>query len=204
MQPTLEHIFGSRTRVKLLKLFTTDTETSFFVRELTRKIGEHMNSVRRELALLEKIGVVQSSEKERKKYYVANPDSILFPELRNLFLKADLLLEEDFAKKIRRAGRIRLILLSGFFVQEEEASPVDLLVVGFVNRKKFSRLVNAFSKYFERPIRYTLMTRKEFDYRRQVTDRFLYQILDSKNIILYNQLHNTTVETNTFFRNPHE
>jgi hypothetical protein len=193
MQSSLEHIFGSRTRVKLLRLFTSDADSTYFVRELSRKVGEHMNSVRRELGLLEKIGFVQSETKEQKKYYRANPDNVLFPEMKGLFVKADLLLEQDFAEKIQETGRIKLILLSGFFVGLND-SLIDLLVVGQVNKRKFVRLVNGFSKLFDREIRYTTMTRKDFDYRRQVTDRFLYRILGDEHIILYNQLHASAEE----------
>lgn len=189
MQTSLEHIFGSRTRVKLLRLFTANTAEAFFVRELSRTIREHMNSVRRELGILEGIGIVVAETRERKKYYRANPASVLFPELRSLFVKADLLLEQDFAEKIRRTGSIRLILLTGFFVGAGEESPTDLFIVGHVQRRKFIRVVNTFSHFFDRQIRYTVMTRKEFAYRYQVTDRFLYQILESKTIILHNQLH---------------
>ena len=188
MQPSLEHIFGSRTRVKLLRLFTSDTETSYFVREIARKVEEHMNSVRRELGILENIGLIRSESKDRKKYYRANPDHVLFPEMKGLFVKADLLMEQDFAEKILSTGRIKLILLAGYFVGHAE-SPADLLVVGQVNRKKFMRLVNGFGKIFDRPIRYTILTRKDFDYRRQVTDRFLYTLLGGEKVILYNQLH---------------
>lgn len=188
MQPSLEHIFGSRTRVKLLRLFTADTETAYFVRELARKVGEHMNSVRRELGLLEGIGLIRSESKDRKKYYRSNPDNVLFPEMKGLFVKADLLMEQDFSQKILSTGHIKLVVLSGHFVGHPE-SPADLLIVGQVNRRKFMRLVNSFGKIFDWPIRYTIMTRKDFDYRRQVTDRFLYTILGGEKVILYNQLH---------------
>ena len=45
----LEHLFGSRTRVKLLKIFLSNPDKDYFVRELTRKIKERINSARREL-----------------------------------------------------------------------------------------------------------------------------------------------------------
>ena len=46
----VEQLFGSKTRVKLLQLFYSNPNRSFYVREITRKIDEQINSVRRELS----------------------------------------------------------------------------------------------------------------------------------------------------------
>ena len=45
-----DQLFGSKTRVKLLALFLTHPNESFYVREITRRLGEQINSIRRELA----------------------------------------------------------------------------------------------------------------------------------------------------------
>ena len=50
----MEQLFGSKTRVKLLQLFFRNPNRAFYVREITRKIDEQINSVRRELANLRK------------------------------------------------------------------------------------------------------------------------------------------------------
>ena len=55
-----EQLFGSKTRVKLLSLFYNNPERPFYVREITRKIDEQINSVRRELQNLLNIGIVRS------------------------------------------------------------------------------------------------------------------------------------------------
>lgn len=54
-----EQLFGSKTRVKLLSLFYNNPERPFYVREITRKIDEQINSVRRELQNLLNIGIVR-------------------------------------------------------------------------------------------------------------------------------------------------
>lgn len=37
---------------------------------------------------------------------------------------------------------------------------------------------------FDREIRYAVMSRKEFDYRRDITDKFLFDILENKKVTL--------------------
>ena len=55
----LEHLFGSTTRVKLLRLFYNNQDRAYFVRELSRVIDIQLNAVRRELANLEELGLVK-------------------------------------------------------------------------------------------------------------------------------------------------
>lgn len=43
----IDALFGSKTRVKLLHLFLNNPGQPFYVREITRKIDEQINSVRR-------------------------------------------------------------------------------------------------------------------------------------------------------------
>ena len=56
----IEQLFGSKTRVKLLQLFYSNPNRAFYVREITRKIDEQINSVRRELSNLLSIGIITS------------------------------------------------------------------------------------------------------------------------------------------------
>src|SRR5690606_16007380 len=65
----VEQLFGSKTRVKLLQLFYSNPNRSFYVREITRKIDEQINSVRRELANLLSIGLISSEATDNNRLY---------------------------------------------------------------------------------------------------------------------------------------
>ncbi|MEI6627248.1 MAG: hypothetical protein WCL61_01515, partial [bacterium] len=137
----LEQIFGSNTRVLLLRLFLNNPERFYFVREITRDLGLHLNSVRRELDNLSHIGIVTShnkadlqdeSEKEikdNKRYYKLNNNFVFIEELRALIIKANLILEESLPEAVDKLGDIKFCLLSGKFVGRDGSS-VDLLLVG--------------------------------------------------------------------------
>lgn len=66
MEQSINALFGSKTRVKLLNLFFNKPDEKFYVREISRIIDEQVNSVRRELTNLEGVGVVKSSTEDRK------------------------------------------------------------------------------------------------------------------------------------------
>jgi hypothetical protein len=190
----LEQLFGSKTRVRLLRLFLHDHQRAFFVRELTRRIGSQINAVRNELDNLVKMGLVEvvddaaqgdgsAKGAQQRKYFRLDQEALLFPELRALFTKAQVLLEKDFVHKITQLGQVSYIALTGFFTGDESA-PTDLIVVGRVNRDKMVALIAAFEREVGKEVNYTVMTPQEYKYRRDVTDRFLYSILESKKIVV--------------------
>lgn len=183
----LEHLFGSRTRLKLLRLFLTQPQEQFFVRELTRRIDERLNSVRRELANLERLNIIQSSTANQKRFYRANTKSVLYPELRALIFKARLAIEEDVIQRIKKTGVISYMVLTGVFAGLEHAK-TDMLIVGRCNRQKLRPLIKRLQENLDREIRYTIMSRQEYDYRKELTDRFLFDILENKKVILIDKL----------------
>lgn len=176
MRRMLDQLLGSRTRSKVLRLLLTNPGKSYFVREISRKIHEHMNSVRRELLFLTQVGIVRATGEGQKRYYQAATEYQLYPELKALVFKAQVMQEQELLLAIQKSGRIHLLVLTGFFVGQNDAA-TDILIVGTVNRQKLQRLIKSFQDHFDRDIHYTVFTRAEFEYRHSVTDRFLYTIL---------------------------
>src|SRR2546423_4921155 len=81
----IEQLFGSKTRVKLLQLFYSNPNRSFYVREITRKIDEQINSVRRELANLLSIGIIASDTTNNRLYYEVNQTYEFYEALKAMF-----------------------------------------------------------------------------------------------------------------------
>src|ERR1700752_2125576 len=81
----IEQLFGSKTRVKLLQLFYSNPNRSFYVREITRKIDEQINSVRRELSNLLSIGIITSDPTQNRLYYEVNQKYEYYKPLAMVF-----------------------------------------------------------------------------------------------------------------------
>ena len=181
----LKRLFTSTTRVKLLTIFLLNPDQEFFIRELTRKIDEQINSIRRELDNLKKLGLLRTKEKNRKKYYVVNKNFLLYHELRAMVLKG-LSNKDDITKKIASFGAVDVLILSGIFVNQE--SLIDLLIVGTIDKEKLEEYLNN-ELDTSRPIRFSVMTREDFLYRRQCHDKFLSDLMDnSENLVSINNL----------------
>lgn len=193
----LEHFFGSKTRVKLLCLFLRHPEEALFVRELTRRVGAQINAVRRELANLTRFGlltevvtdVVDSEDRRRpglkRKYYQVNNLFPLLPEITALVIKAQLILEQQLDKQIVKLGDVRYLAFMGMFVGKGPA-PVDLFLVGErIDKPALEALIKSAEGDLGLEIRYALMNGEEFRYRKDITDRFLYAILEApKNVVV--------------------
>jgi hypothetical protein len=204
----IEQLFGSKTRVKLLQLFYQNPNRSFYVREITRKIDEQINSVRRELANLLSIGIITSDTNNNRLYYEVSQSFEHYAALSSIFgnkkfkaskkekdnktnVDANVVDEQEnvldvkdpFASDLLKAGNIRLALYTGQFTRDEK-SGVDILIVGDVNHAAVDNLIADLEKSEKKDLRYSIFAPEEFHYRKQVNDKFISNILVSKKIIL--------------------
>ena len=180
----LKQLFTSNARVKLLTLFLLNPDEEYFVRELTRILDEQINSVRRELDTLKKIGILKSRAKARKKYYSVNKNYYLFRDLRNIIVKATNS-SENLIKNISKMGKIDFLIVSGAFLQKE--SPVDLLVVGDVDKEKLEAFLDKLET--KTPIKFSILSTEDFVYRVKCRDQFILDLVqDHDNIIGINKL----------------
>lgn len=173
-----------------MQLFYTNPNRSFYVREITRKIDEQINSVRRELANLLSIGIISSADDNTNKlYYEVDQTfeyydalSAIFGTKRKTTAKTIPAKNED-KSDITSVGNVELAILTGQFTRDESAG-IDLLIVGDTNHTKVQKFVDEFEAKENKEIRYTVMTRKDFEYRRQVKDRFINTVLSAKRQVL--------------------
>jgi hypothetical protein len=194
----LEHLFGSRTRVKLLHLFLHHPDDVFFVRELTRRINTQINAVRREIQNLVDVGLIMEGESQeaeselkrpglKRKYYKANKQFALFHEVRSLLLKAHVFLERQVDQEILKLGDVRYLAFLGAFVGMRNQL-VDLFIVGTVDDTKLKQLMAETGKELEFEINYTCLTPQEFRYRKEIADRFVTAVLVAQKNVIVNKL----------------
>lgn len=187
----IDQLFGSKTRVKLLHLFLGNPNRSFYVREITRKVDEQINSVRRELANMLSVGIITSDSSNNKLYYEVNQKYEHYEALKSIFGSKSAVATEqpkegepnDTTAQIRLLGSVELAFMSGVFTRDE-LSPVDILIVGDVNRTRLRKFITALEKEEGRDLRFSSMDADEFDYREDVHDRFIANALSSKKTVL--------------------
>ncbi len=142
---TLVALFGTETKVRLLRLFLFNTTTPFLAKEITERTRCSASTLRKELTHLIRAGIVKKrivtkdiESKSAKKLGVKKVKGIgyildeKFPymePLKTLLTVSSLHVDENLARRFSSTGRIKLFVASGVFIQNWD-SRVDLLIVG--------------------------------------------------------------------------
>ena len=198
------NLFGSKTRYKLLQLFLTNPNRSFYVREITRKVDEQINSVRRELSNLLSIGIITSDSSSNKLYYEVNQQFDKYKDLVNLFTPSGSVsgsavnsnkAASSKPKKVasgkakdrlpvreKALGNVSLVVLSGVFTRDSKA-PADVLIVGNVTPASLRTYVAHLESTIDKEISYIHLTEEQFSYRRRIKDRLTGQMLGAKLVV---------------------
>lgn len=212
LDKTLEQLFESRAKIRALRLFLMNPEGAFTIDEAKKYTQLPGRQFRKELNKLMKIGLVDARidralieipRKSRrnhkrilkpkikilkKKVFFVNKTFVLFPELRNLVFKMAPDGRGVLLSKIKRLGDIKLALVSGVFT-DTNAARADLVLVGDKLRKeRVSKFFRVLQSEVGKELNYAVMTSQEFNYRLNLQDRFIRDILDYPHEKLINKL----------------
>ena len=200
MDQILEKLFESVPKVRLLRLFMHNPDESITGADTAKRTQLRMPAARKELGKLVLAGIIKEKNikvvvaGKRKTHYKkvavfrVNSDFPLFPELRDLVVKSSVASRKKILSQIKSLGRVRLAVLSGVFVNSENAR-TDLLLVGDDIRKgKLDNFLARTESELGKSIQHTLMDTEEFRYRLGMYDRFLRDILEYPHEKLINRL----------------
>jgi len=213
----LKAIFGSEPKVKILNFLLLHPEANYSLRQISQTLDLANSMVRREIESLEKHQLIKSviendtteskeqeiteksdklkgkaAEKNAKSSgvrYFINKNFLLYPEIKALFIKAQILSSEKFITGLQKIGQLKLLLMTGIFTNDTEA-PTDILIVGHIKRGPLLKLIKDLEKDLGREINFTILSEREFHYRQEMMDIFLYNILEGKNLTLLDKLDN--------------
>lgn len=202
---TLEKLFDSPVRAKLLKLFLMNPDARFTREEASRQAQVRPREFKREARRLMQLRLVKSASARlvkpqaegrgrmkfsarRETVFAANKDFPLFAELRALCLKSAPHAKGLLAGKIKRLGNVKLAILAGVFI-DNPASRVDLLLVGDSIRKaRMKSFIQWLEARIGKELNYVAMSSPEFKYRMDMYDRFVRDVLEFPHETVINKL----------------
>lgn len=181
----LADLITSKSRVKLLNVFLSSPSEMCHVRELVRRTGDEINAVRRELAFLEKKGLLEKEPRANRVYYFLSKNypfyfDVLLIGAKTIGLGAEVL------KNRAKLGKIKYAMFCGRFVRRTKKEPdvVDFLIVGTVVLPELALLIKNEEKRLGTEINYTVMTEDEFTFRKKRNDPFILSILAGSRVML--------------------
>lgn len=181
----MDELFVSRVRVKLLKLLLSAEEPLLHVREIVRRTDEEINAVRRELARMEKHGLVSSEWRANRRLYHFRKDYVFYQQLLGFVAKSSGLGGEIIKNK-GKLGRIKFAMMATRFAKNNLAGPedVDLLVVGQIVLPELQAIVTDEQTRHEHEINYSFMDEAEFNFRMKRRDPFILRVVTQSKIML--------------------
>lgn len=182
----LDKLLGSRLRARLIGWLFTHTDEWYYVRQLTKLLSEDSTNVSRELARLESLGILQSTQSGRQKYYRANPGSSLFDELKSLAAKTTGAV--DILRRALEAHREEILaaFVFGSFARQEQTadSDIDVMIVGDTDEIALQASITQAERELRRTVNYSLLSREEYRERLDGKEGFLLAVLKGPKLMV--------------------
>lgn len=200
----LSKLFGSAARVKLLRLFVfnpgmvLDKDTIVQLSRITP------DTVSKELLALARASVVTRKtfyketpprvgskvQKKRKSIGWTFNEQYVHESALRQFLRQTLNVSyADVRKRLKSAGNIRLLVLSGFLIGEKREGALDILIVGNkLNEQEIKTAIRSLETEFGVELRYAVLQVEEYRYRRRVRDKLVRDVMDFPHTALIDQV----------------
>ena len=190
----LAKLFGSEAKVKIMRLFLFNPDQPFSRKDISARAKVSLPVVRHEMARLRKMGLIKGKrfvlsvpvkrgkktimKKKKEGGWILNQAFPYLPAIRNLLIDTVLIKHADILRRLNVVGKMRLIILAGTFIQDED-SRVDLLVVG--DNIRFGYLegvIRTLESEIGKELRYAAFETADFHYRLGIYDKLIRDILD--------------------------
>ncbi len=162
IKSSLESLFRSRAQILILKLLFLNSSSEFHANDIARKTGLAPSTITKEMPQIQNIGLILRRTQGNLVVYKINNQSIIFNELKRIFLKFEML-DEVISKNLPKE-QIKYALIFGSFAKgtESQSSDIDLLVIGDVNENILLRSISKTEGMVGREINYLLWSEEEF------------------------------------------
>lgn len=187
-------LFGGTARVRIMRLFIFNPSRPFEISDIRKRASVSVPTIRREMKTLLKSKFVKpkiffKTMSRRKKGtnvqykkklsgFIFNETFPFAAECQTMLMAATPLRGNSIVRRFSRAGRLKLLVTSGVFLQEPE-SRLDLMIVGDrLNKGVVDRTVRSLEGEIGKELRYAVFETPDFNYRLSVYDRLVRDVLD--------------------------
>jgi hypothetical protein len=172
-------LFGSKARARLIRFFILNPGVEFTAAQVADKTLVSKTEVSRELAKLAKMKLVFERARKNRKHFIVNEDFPFFIELKSLVSKLNIHAQSQVFRKLKIIGEVKLILISGLFLNYPKSKVDMILVVNNLNRSKLKHAIMHLEAEVGKEIRFMLMNNEELHYRLNMLDRFFIEFLEA-------------------------
>ena len=193
----LSKLFGSADRIKIMRLFILNTQASFATNEILERSKVPSSSGKKELNLLWDSGLIKQKtihvdgsrgKKKSISVWFLNQAFPFLSPLKQLLFNTELFKKEEILRRLKTAGRIKVVITAGIFISDED-SRADLLIVGDeLKKSSIEKTIKSLEAEIGRELCYGVFETEDFRYRVSVCDKFVRDILDYPHKKILNKL----------------
>ena len=181
----------SNLRRGLLAHLYSNRSARFYVRQMAALLGVDPTNLSRELARLEKEGLLRSETEGRQRYYSINPE---YPYLKPLFtmLRGSIGIVPRLQEALTGIEGIDAAYIYGSFAKDEAdaSSDIDLLIIGEPEQAALAAEIRRAEKVLKRDVNYTLLKSQELKRKLKSQDPFVTDIWRGKRIAVIDHEQN--------------
>lgn len=189
-----DSLFGSKARSRLIRFFLLNPGAEFTTSEVSEKTLIPRGEASRELVRLTKMRLVIEHTRKGKKSFSVNEDFPFYTELKSLVSKLNVHAQSQIFRKLKIVGEVKLVLISGLFLNYPKSKVDMIMVVNNVNRTKLKHAIAHLEAEVGKEIRFVLMNMEELHYRLNMLDRFFIEFLEAP----YEEVANKVPELKRF------
>ena len=180
----LAKILSSRVRSEIFRLLFGLSDKELHVREIERRTGLSIATVRQELKKLLQMELLLARRDGNRLYYRGNKEHPLFPDIQSMVLKTVGIVEP--LKEVLDKESVNIAFIFGSVANNREgaASDLDLMVIGTVGLRTVSGWLSGISEKIGREINPHVLSLKEYKKRKRAREHFLNRVMESAKIFI--------------------
>jgi hypothetical protein len=182
-EKTIDGLFGSAARMKIVRLFVFNPDKIFDIESIAARSGATKALVKKEIKNLLKLKLVI----RKARGFVLNRAFAYLSPFQE-FLSATNPTGADIADRMKKAGKVRFLALSGVFIRNPE-SRLDILIVGDrIKKAPLDKVLKSLESAIGKELAFSVFDTEDFKYRISMRDKLVLDVLDFPHEKIVNKL----------------
>lgn len=178
----IEKIIPNKKQAKILVLMLVSPQRAFFVGEIKKHVGGA--GLEQAISALLKSNYLITFKKRGNRYLMVNSEHGFFDQLRAAAFKSlKRRTDDDLIKLFKRLKGVKAVILSGLFMGDTKGD-CDMVLVGNFSERQLSNFVGKIEDLIGQEINYAIFEPSEYNYRKNIFDRFMKNIFENKHLVL--------------------
>jgi predicted nucleotidyltransferase len=186
----LPNLLSSRVRQKVFRLYFSQTNSRYYLRELERLLHEPVGNIRRELLRWSKAGLLFREKVGNLTYYSLNRSFPLYEELKAIVSKT-IGIEYILREGLKAIESITVAIIYGSVASGEDTgnSDIDILLIGNPDMDELLNNVQEMEKKLGREINYVVYAPEEFKRKKEAKNTFIIDVVKNPKVFIVGEEH---------------